>query len=152
MARWRNPRQHLLQLLSRPDLDEFVCVDRENPVRVAGRKHVSHQSIHERALIERGSLVTRHKNAASFRCQRSKDLGSAVGGPVIDNRETVEHGQIVANECLDNVRGIADCGGSNKAHGRGGIEPGSPNAAFLCAHGNPELAATAPVSNPESIS
>src|SRR5450631_3540422 len=54
--RW-NGSERVLEGLPRPDLQKLVGIDRKYPVRVARAEQMTDEPIHDRDLVERGSLV-----------------------------------------------------------------------------------------------
>jgi hypothetical protein len=79
---------------------------------------VPYQPIAHHLLIEFGRALVAEEHGQAFADQSAQDVRRTVDRPVVDDDEAVEHREVVANECLDDVRFVADLGRAEETHGQ----------------------------------
>ena len=75
-----------------------------------------HQPVLHRLLVERRRVVVGDEERKPLVGKRSQDPGRRIDRTMVDNRDAVEHGEVVTNECLDDVRFVADMRGADEPH------------------------------------
>jgi hypothetical protein len=109
-------RERFLDGAARRCTQEFVGIERKHPRGFRRREQVTDQPVLHQLLIERRTRVLRNEDRQALGLQFAQYVRRFVDRHVIDDRNAVEQGEIVPNECLDDVRLVADVRGSQQPH------------------------------------
>jgi len=114
---FRNASQYLIERVPRWRLEELVRIDHEYEIRRARAQDLAREWRQDLRLKKSDALVAGDLNGQAFLDQRRQDLGGAIERSVVDDRKMIYDREVVADECLDDVRFVADDGFGAQPHG-----------------------------------
>ena len=112
----RERRERLLEHAALRRLQELVGIEGKYPVGIAGREDVAHELVAHHLCVPRRGVLVAEKDRQAFRDEAAQDVGRGVERAVVDDRQAVEHAEVVPDERLDDVRLVADLRRADQPH------------------------------------
>ena len=114
----RDRGEYLFDDPARRRLDEFVGVERKRPIGARRFERGAHSARGDSRLVDAGARIALDCQRQAFGDQRGQDGGGRIGRSMVDHEHRVQHAQVVANECFDDIRLVADHGDADEFHAR----------------------------------